>query len=200
MFYKKYYKKFINGVVIMKKIYILLMDTKTIPSKLISFFTRYKYSHVCISLDQNCDIVYSFGRKKVNSIFNGGFVEESKYGEFFQKFNKTYCRIYEMKISDEQYKDIEELIEKKKMNSEIYKYDFLGIIPRFFGIPIKIKNKYVCSYFVASVLKNANVYNFTKDVCLIKPKDFEGVKGFKQIYEGMYKLYNYTNCRDLNYS
>ena len=32
----------------MKKIYILLMHTKTIPSKIVRFFTRYKYSHVAI--------------------------------------------------------------------------------------------------------------------------------------------------------
>ena len=40
--------------------------------KFISFFTMYRYSHVVISFDKNCDKTYSFGRKNVYSIFNGG--------------------------------------------------------------------------------------------------------------------------------
>ena len=69
----------------MKKIYVILLHTNTIPSKLVRFFTRYKYSHVAISLSSNCDILYSFGRKKIDSIFNGGFVIQKKQDDFFKK-------------------------------------------------------------------------------------------------------------------
>lgn len=44
----------------MKKIYILLMHTNTIPAKIIKFVTRYEYSHVGISLEKNCNTIYSF--------------------------------------------------------------------------------------------------------------------------------------------
>ena len=44
---------------------IIQMHTNTIPSKLVRFFTRYKYSHVAISLSRNCDILYSFEEKKL---------------------------------------------------------------------------------------------------------------------------------------
>ena len=57
----------------MKKIYIILMHTKTLPSKLVKAFTRYNYSHVAISLDPTCYETFSFGRKKVNNILDGGF-------------------------------------------------------------------------------------------------------------------------------
>ena len=50
----------------MKKIYILLMHTYTIPSKIVKIFTNYEYSHVGISLSRECDEIYSFGRKKIN--------------------------------------------------------------------------------------------------------------------------------------
>lgn len=36
----------------MKNIYIILMYTGSIPSKFVSIFTLYKYSHVAISLDK----------------------------------------------------------------------------------------------------------------------------------------------------
>ena len=67
----------------MKKIYILLMHTNTYPSKFVKFMTKYKYSHVALSLDKNCNTLYSFGRKKPNTIIDGGFSIENKDGDFF---------------------------------------------------------------------------------------------------------------------
>ena len=71
-------------------------------------------------------------------------------------------------------------------NIEEYKYDFIGIVPRFFGIPFTIKNRYVCSYFIASLLEENGIYKFEKPACLTKPKDFENLKGFKEIYRGKF--------------
>ena len=173
----------------MKKIYVLLMHTKTIPARFIKFITRYEYSHVAISLDKTCETIYSFGRKKVNSILDSGFSIEKKEGEFFKKFNKTRCKIYELEISDEKYENLKEVLKEMELNIDTYKYDFLGIVVRFFKIPVTFKNKYVCSYFVASVLEKSNICKFDKEVCFIKPKDFENIKGMKEIYIGEYKLY-----------
>ena len=172
----------------MEKIYLVLMHTNTIPSKFVRFFTGYKYSHVAIALNENCDTLYSFGRKKVNSIFGGGFIIQQKDGEFFQKFNKTICKICELKINVEQLKKIKKLLSDMKMNESKYSYDFIGIIPRFFGIPVVIKDKYVCSYFVADILEKANIYKFGKKTCLIRPRDFEKIKECNEIYSGYYKL------------
>jgi len=173
----------------MKKVYIIQMDTKTIPSRIISLFTMYKYSHVAISFNRNCDITYSFGRKNLYSILNGGFVIENKSGKFFKKFRDTKCRIYEISVTDKQYNDLVKIIKYMKKNKECYKYDYLGIILRYLKIPVTFKNKYVCSYFVAQLLEEANVCDFKKDTCFVGPKDFEKVNGFNLIYTGKYALY-----------
>ena len=173
----------------MKKVYILLMHTNTIPAKIIKTFTKYEYSHVAFSLDEKCDITYSFGRKKLHSILDSGFVVEHRNGEFFKTFYKTECSIYEVKVTDEQYNSVKEIINRMKKNSNDYKYDFLGIILRYFGVPLTFKNRYVCSYFVASVLEKAKIHIFNKKTCLIKPKDFDNIKGFNKIYRGKYLLY-----------
>lgn len=76
----------------MKKIYVILLHTNTIPSKLVRFFTNYKYSHVAISLSRNCDILYSFGRKKIDSIFNGGFVIQKNKMIFLKNLIKQYVQ------------------------------------------------------------------------------------------------------------
>jgi len=174
----------------MKKIYIILMHTKTIPSKLVKLFTRYEYSHVGISLDKNCNTIYSFGRTKPNSIIDSGFSIENKNGNFFKLFNKTVCKIYELEVTDKQYDDLSNILNNMKEHIDDFKYDYFGIVPRYFGFPLTFKNKYVCSYFVAYILEKSNIYDFSKNVCLIKPKDFENLEGFTEIYRGNYLLYN----------
>jgi len=173
----------------MKKIYVLLMHTNTKPSKFVKFMTRYEYSHVALSLDKECSEIYSFGRRKMHSIIGGGFSVENKDGEFFNFFNKTSCKIYELTIEDEQYKKVKEIIDNMKLNINNYKYDFWGIAFRFLYIPLTFKNRYVCSYFVADVLEKSNIYNFNKRTYFIKPKDFENLKGFNEIYKGKFSLY-----------
>lgn len=174
----------------MKKVYILLMHTDTIPSKIVKIFTRYEYSHVAISLDRTCNTLYSFGRKKLHSVIDGGFSIENKDGEFFKTFDQTKCRIYEVVISDRQYLKLASIIEYMKEHSEEYKYDFLGIAFRFFKLPVTFKKKYVCSYFVAYVLQQCQIYNFNKKLCFIKPKDFENLNGFNEVYRGAFCSYN----------
>lgn len=174
----------------MKKIYVLLMHTNTMPAKLIKMATNYPYSHVGISLEKDCNTIYSFGRKKFNSVLQAGFSIESKHGKFFQKFNKTICKIYEIEITDNQYEDLERIIADIIINRNHYKYDFIGIVLRFFGIPVTFKNRYVCSYFVASLLEKAKIYHFKKRVSMVKPQDFEGLLGFQKIYAGRYALYH----------
>jgi len=173
----------------MEKIYIILMDTKTIPSRLVSMFTLYKYSHVAISFDKKCDVIYSFGRRNLYWVFNGGFVVENKDGCFFKKFRNTRCKIYEIDVTKKQYNDIVNIVSDMNKNKDIYRYDYLGIILRYLGINVTFKNKYVCSYFVAKLLYDNDICAFDKDVWFVKPSDFEKIDCLNLIYNGEYLLY-----------
>ena len=177
----------------MKKIYVILMHTNTIPSKLVKLFTKYEYSHVAISLNKDCYITYSFGRKSIYNILNGGFSIQTKDGKFFKKFNKTVCTIYEGEVTDEQYNNIQEIINNMEQNIDEYKYDFLGIIPRWFGVPVTFNNRFVCSHFVANVLEKSGICNFEKETCLVVPRDFEKINKFHKIYTGSYLKYEGNN-------
>lgn len=165
------------------------MQTFTVPAQIIKVFTLYKYSHVGISLSSDCDIIYSFGRRKWNSILNSGFSMEHKDGDFFKNFKDTTCRIYEVEVSDDQYKIVKDILEQMQENQDYYKYDYFGLITRYFRIPFRVKNRYVCSYFVASVLKKAGIYDFSKEVFFVQPKDFEKIHIFKEIYTGKFLSY-----------
>ncbi len=170
-----------------EKIYIVQMHTKTIPSRFVKLVTQYKYSHVGISLTKECNEIYSFGRKSLTNILNGGFVKENKAGQFFEKFDNTICRVYELEIDKKQYLDIKKQLVFMEKNSEKYKYDFLGAFLRTFNIHISFKNKYVCSTFVANILEESGAYKFEKESCFIKPVDFENMIGAKEVYLGEYK-------------
>ena len=176
-----------------KKIYIIQMHTHTMPARIIKLATRYEYSHIAISLTADCSKIYSFGRKNPNSILDGGFVVENKDGEFFHKFNKTICRIYEIDVTKKQFIRIMKKIKFMEKYLETFKYDYFGIILRFFRIPVRFKNRYVCSFFVAEILERANIYKFNKKILFIEPKDFEKIRGIKKVYEG-----NYLELRNCN--
>ena len=173
----------------MKKIYIILMDTKTIPSRLVSLFTLYRYGHVAISFNKKCDVIYSFGRRNLYWIFNGGFVVENKDGDFFKKFSNTRCKISEVDVNEKQYSDLVNIVNDMYRNRNIYRYDYLGMILRYLGINITFKNKYVCSYFVAELLENARICSFDKKTFNVKPKDFEKIDGLNLIYTGKYLMF-----------
>ena len=173
----------------MKKIYVVQMSTNTVPARIVSLFTMYKYSHIAISFDKSCDVLYSFGRRNLYLALDGGFTIEKKNGKFFKKFNKTKCRVYEASVTDSQYDYLYNVISCMKNNQDSYKYDFLGIILRYIGVPITFKNKYVCSYFVAKLLNDSDICVFDKDICFVKPKDFEKIDCLNLIYNGKYLLY-----------
>ena len=172
------------------KIYILQMYSKTIPSRIIRLLTHYKYTHIAISFDKNCNTIYSKKKKKFDSILNAGFSIENKGGKFYRKFKETLCRIYELNVSKEQYIKLKKAITSVKLESSKYKYDYIGIVVRYFKIPISFRNKYVCSYFIAELLEKTGVYKFKKESYFIEPKDFEKLDNLKLIYTGKYVNYS----------
>ena len=166
----------------MKKIYIILTYTGTITSKLVRLFTKYEYSHVSISLDKNIDYMYSFGRKGVHNIFNAGFIKETKNSKFFKVFNKTKCIILEILVDNKKYKKLIKVLKKYEDNKDIYRYDTIGLFLRIFKLTHKRKNYFVCTEFVGSVLKEAEIYDFNKKI--IKPYHFLNIPNNKVIYKG----------------
>lgn len=169
----------------MKSIYLIQMQTYTGAARIIRRFTKDKYSHIGISFDKDGDVIYSFGRRKVNNPLNGGFTIEKKDGSFFKKYNKSICKIYEVEVTNRQYRQLKRILNKMEKNKENYKYDFVGIILRYFRIPVTFKNRYVCSYFIAELLDSCDIYKFNKKLSFIRPGDFDDLLG-KVIYEGKY--------------
>lgn len=173
----------------MKSIYLVMSQTGSILSRTIKLFTGHEYNHISISLDENLDCMYSFGRKYPNNPFIGVFVIEGVDRGTFLKFVNTRCRVIEIKVSDYQYDLICKNIFFMLDDINKYKYNLLGLFLAAFNICRHSDYKFYCSEFVRYILDISDV-----DVSMIPdiphPNDFMSID-HNVLYEGLLKDYSY---------
>lgn len=179
-----------------KNVYIVLTQTQTYPARVIHLYTNEPYAHASIAFDEELDEMYSFARRGIWNPFNAGFIEEDINNGIFAKFRSTTCNIYRLKITEEQYIKLREEIEVFRKNKDDYSYNFLGLVAVALNIPVKNKQRYFCSQFVAYVLEQSGIKIFNKNYALVKPRDIRLNPRLKSIYRG--KLAEYRITREKN--
>mgnify|MGYP000008498368 CR=1 FL=1 len=164
-------------------IYVVLTRTNTIVSRIIHIFTNDRYTHASISLDRELKYMYSFGRKWAYNPFIGGFKYENLY-EGGYKFSKILPGIIiELKITEEQYNNVNSLLNQFISNPEDYKYNYLGLVNNLMNKEVCYEYRFLCSEFVYHVLKESGIVDFNKARNLVKPVDFLNLKG-EVVFEG----------------
>ena len=93
-----------------KMIYVLMTQTGTIVSEIIKLYTGDEYNHVSIALDENFDMLYSYGRKKVYNPLNGGMIKESLDTGLFHKCQQTRAKLIGIEVTKEQYDFIKDFV------------------------------------------------------------------------------------------
>ena len=179
----------------MRSIYIVMSQTGTILSRAIKGVTGDEYNHVSISLNENLEPMYSFGRKYPDIPFVGSFVEESINSGTFKKFSGTTCKVVKVQVTNEQYKRLWCKINQIKFLKDKYKYNLLGLFLALFKIELHPETKFYCSEFVKHVLKSAGV-----DVSMISaiahPIEFGNLQNSEIIYKGLLCNYPSENVLD----
>jgi hypothetical protein len=143
-------------------IYIVLSNTGSAASELLSVFTNKKYNHISLAFDENLETIISY---------NGG-ERVSPPGlnrEFLKNFNQksdASMIVYKLQCEGEQKRMIIEKIEK--INREGSAYNLLGLVLKYSNKP----NIMFCSQFVYKMLKSAGLHYFEKDEAEVKPMDF----------------------------
>ena len=170
-----------------KKIYIVLTDTGTILNRIIKLYTNKPYNHASISLDSQLTELYSFARKKYYNPLIGGFVKEDINNPILMK---SKCAIYCLETDEETYDRIINNIKRFNINKDKFKYNILGLIGVIIKKDFKRKNKYFCSQFVATILKDSGVEFTPKKPCFTTPFDFAESDNLSFIYEGKLSKYN----------
>jgi hypothetical protein len=165
-----------------KKIFILLTDTETILTRLIKSYTKKPYNHASIAFDAELMEVYSFGRKSAKNPFIGGFVREDIDSVIFRQAD---CALYSLNITAAEFQKMYQYIQEIASEKEKYRYNFIGLFGVLFQKPIKRKNAFFCSQFVASVLKVSKVIDFEdEELSLVKPSDLTHLANFELVFEG----------------
>ncbi|MBR2387273.1 MAG: hypothetical protein IKB02_00745 [Clostridia bacterium] len=168
----------------MKKIYILLSSTGTIPAKAVRLFTRRKFSHVSIALVPSVEKFYSYARRKIHNPLIGGLVEENTNSGVFGLFPDSNCELLELEVSDKVYDDIVKIIDFYFENYEKCTYKFSALVPMALGIEQKLKFKMTCSQFVAMLLEKTGACTLPRHSSLMRPCDFLEIEGAKSIFKG----------------
>ncbi len=177
----------------MKKIYIILTHTGTALSTIIKYYTKDEFSHISISLDENLEEMYSFGRLNPYNPFWGGFVHESIKNGTFKRFKNTRTEIYSLNIENEQYERLVKIIKYFNKNKNKYSFNILGLACVSVKKKIKRKNNFYCAEFVKHVLKSAGVISVAGLPKIIKPEDFKNIDELNLEYKGLLKKYSKRN-------
>lgn len=167
-----------------RTLYIFLVRTDSFFSRVIAFFTNTDYTHASIGFDAECKSLYSFARIKTHRPIPAGFVKESRDTGLLSLSPNAPCAVFSLKVTEQAYDDIRSELEAMYKVKDKYKYNYLGPFCCFFGIPVKIRNYYFCSQFVAELLERHNAVQLKKPASLYHPRDIEKLEGLEVVYKG----------------
>ncbi len=171
----------------MRKFYILLSRTDTIPARIIRKVTGARYSHTSFSLYPRTDHFYSYARRHIDLPIFSGFISENIHTKVFARYPDTPCRLYSIEVSEESYQKAKKLIRYFRNHKKEATYNFIGAYAMPLNIPIKRRNKFTCSQFVAFVLHYSGACKLPKDPYLMMPDDFMRIENTTLLYSGKLK-------------
>ncbi|MBP3920343.1 MAG: hypothetical protein J6D28_02135 [Bacilli bacterium] len=178
----------------MKKIYLVMSQTGTIISIILKLVTKKEYNHISLALDRNLSKMYSFGRKWAYNPFVGVFVIEDINKGTFKRFKNTTCRVIEISVTEIQYEQVCNKINKMVSECDKYTYNLLGLLLASINIEYHQNNKFYCSEFVRYILTSSNI-----DTSVIPniahPVDFLNMDNNDVLYEGLLTSYRKSLVR-----
>lgn len=166
----------------MKKINLCLTFSGTPYARAIRWFTKDKYSHVSLALEEDWTTWYSMGRKGKNKFWIVRFQEENVEERFLEWFPNTELMILEKEVSDEVYYKIKAMLDI--YDEETTKYNYLGILGMTMNKAIEHNNRYFCSELIAKILQEVELLDLDRPPVLTKPMDFLEDKSYIMTYEG----------------
>ena len=69
----------------------------------------------------------------------------------------------------------------------LYKFNVIGLLAIALNVKIKREKYFYCAEFVKYVLEQSQVVELPE---MVKPEDFEKVKGLSEVYRGILREYN----------
>lgn len=178
-------------------IYITVSQTGTTVAKIIKFFTRKPYNHSSIADDLSLADMYSFCRNYTPFPLPAGFNQEIVGQGTLGKFSYIPCEIYELPVTKAQKIKFHKLLNHFKQYRDSYSYNILGFWSIPFRLHLERKNKFVCSQFVAYIIKEAGI-NLNKPVWMYSPEDLRHLPNARLVYRGELNEYYYNHALSMS--
>lgn len=168
----------------MRNLYVVLSKTGTALSKIISRITGDKYTHASVSLDDDLETMYSFGRVNAYNPFVGGFVKESVHYSTMKRFRRSKISVLQVSVDDEKYKQISDYLQTMYANRKEYHYNYRGLFLARRGVYFHRDNCFYCSEFVKDLLERFNLVDSDEFDRITRPADLLRMRRSTIIYEG----------------
>lgn len=168
----------------MKKIYIVLSQTRSIVSKLIQLATGDPFTHASISFGEEPEVMYSFGRVFPHNPVWGGFVRESVSFGTMMRFRDAEVAVVCVPVNDEEYEQIRSCVHSMYGRRRQYGYNYIGLVCAKFGITYRWQNHYYCSEFIKEILEKFGVASEGELSDIVRPVEFLKLRRGKLIYRG----------------
>lgn len=167
-------------------IYVVLVRTTTIISRLIQFAKSDEYTHAAISFDIKLNSMYSFSRKHTYYPFLGKFQHEELNKGLYGTQKILPGMIMEIEVTKEQHEKAKELLEEFVSNSSYYKYNYIGLLYGLINKPINYDNRFLCSEFVYYILKESGIADLEIPRSLVRPQNLMNLNS-TCVYKGNLK-------------
>ena len=142
-------------------IYIVLIKALTGLGKFSRKITKYEYTHIAVSFDDNLDDFITFSRKNHYSPFDAGFMHEKKEHYAFGRNTKVKVKIFKIPVSKEDKIKINEYVQKIENDKE-YIFNLYSMITMPILHGIKIYKAHNCMSFVSKILELSNSIKLEK--------------------------------------
>ena len=178
-----------NNNELLQPVYVVVTYTKTAFGKLTRTITNCVYTHSTFSFHPNLEKMYSYNMNK-----NGFSTENIKN---FNREDGCIMCVYGIMVNNKQMKTIKNFIDYQLDNIKNSTYSALNLLGVVINKPIHMNNAMICSQFVDSVLKKANIDITKKDSALVTPQDFRDTKSkfLIKLYEGPISEYKPDNIK-----
>jgi hypothetical protein len=144
-----------------QNIYIVISNTGSPASEIISMFTKKQYNHASLSFDRELKTIISYNGGE--RVYPPGLNMEII--TYFNKKKDSSIMVYRMPVTFEKKQKIIDKI--NEINKQGNAYNLLGLVFKFSFKP----NIMFCSQFVYKMLKEVGINYFEKKEGQIKPAD-----------------------------
>jgi len=165
-----YFKK-AEASLVDEHLYLVVSNTGSPASEIISTFTQKQYNHISLSFDRDLDTIISYNGG--NNVYPPGM--NAEVVEYFHQKEDASVLVYSLPVTVKQKQFIlDEIIE---INQEGSAYNMVGLVAKHSYKP----NIMFCSQFVYKMLEMADLTFFDKKPGEVRPTDFIELDYYKKL-------------------